>query len=388
MLIAVIGGKLQGAEAVYLARKAGWKTLVIDKNPKALATGLCDRFLEFEFTMEQQVPENCPGVDLIIPAIEDTVVLTGVKKWAETKHIPLAFDLEAYAITSSKLMSDALFRELNLFVPRPWPDCDFPIVVKPDKASGSQGVEVFNDADTFFYRFPKKEALANRVVQEYLEGPSYSIEVIGQPGHYKPLQVTDLSMDNTYDCKRVQAPTQLSPHQIRAFEKMALTIAEKIKLTGIMDVEVILSDEKLKLLEIDARLPSQTPMAVYGSTRVNMVEMLGHLVLNENRLAPEKKDQKKDWDGEGFSIVEHIQVSDSNISFLGEHIMAQYGPLKLKTDFFGCTEALTSEITMKNKWVATMIFCGRSMDEISARRQRCYEQICEHYGLKKMERLN
>ena len=39
MLIAVVGGKLQGVEAVYLAKKAGWKTLVIDKNPDVPAAG-------------------------------------------------------------------------------------------------------------------------------------------------------------------------------------------------------------------------------------------------------------------------------------------------------------------------------------------------------------
>ena len=56
MLIAVIGGKLQGVEAVYLAQKAGWEILVIDKNPDAPATGLCDKFLKFEFSLEHLMP--------------------------------------------------------------------------------------------------------------------------------------------------------------------------------------------------------------------------------------------------------------------------------------------------------------------------------------------
>ncbi len=46
MLIAIIGGKLQGLEALYLARKAGYKTLLIDKNPDATATRLCNQFLK------------------------------------------------------------------------------------------------------------------------------------------------------------------------------------------------------------------------------------------------------------------------------------------------------------------------------------------------------
>ena len=52
MRVAVVGGKLQGVEVVYLAKKAGWQTLLIDKNPDVPATGLCDQFLQFEFTGE------------------------------------------------------------------------------------------------------------------------------------------------------------------------------------------------------------------------------------------------------------------------------------------------------------------------------------------------
>ena len=40
MLDAVIGGKLQGIEAVYLSKKAGWKTLLIDKAANVPAVGL------------------------------------------------------------------------------------------------------------------------------------------------------------------------------------------------------------------------------------------------------------------------------------------------------------------------------------------------------------
>ena len=34
MLAAVVGGNLQGTEAVYLSKKAGWEVLLIDKKPE------------------------------------------------------------------------------------------------------------------------------------------------------------------------------------------------------------------------------------------------------------------------------------------------------------------------------------------------------------------
>ncbi len=370
MLIAVIGGKLQGVEAVYLAQKAGWKTLVIDRNPDAPATGLCDRFLEFEFSLEHPVPQDCPAVDLILPAVEDIDVLTAIKIWAEMKNIPLGFDLDAYRISSSKLKSNALFRKMNLPAPGPWPDCRFPVVVKPDQASGSRGVEVFNDAKALFSRFSNRQDLDNMVIQQYLEGPSYSIEIVGSPGKYQALQVTDLIMDKAYDCKRVIAPTQLLFHQIARFEEMALAIAEEIRLNGIMDVEVVLNNNDFKLLEIDARLPSQTPITVYGSTGINMVQMLGNLFLNKNSVDSEQKCER-------VAAVEHIRVSGADLEVCGEHIMTLDGPLTVQTDFFGANEAITSYAPGKKQWVATLIFTGSTHEDVTAKRQNCYEQIEE-----------
>ena len=61
---------------------------------------------------------------------------------------------------------------------------------------------------------------------------------------------------------------------MQQFQDLGLRIAAKLTMTGIMDVEVINDQGILKVLEIDARLPSQTPTAVYKSTGTNMLELL------------------------------------------------------------------------------------------------------------------
>lgn len=368
MLIAVVGGKLQGVEALYLGRKAGYKTLLIDKNPDAIATGLCDQFLRFRFSFDQPIPGNCPQIDLILPAIEDNEVLSALKIWAETANIPLAFDLNAYRLSSSKLISDKLFRRLKLPTPRPWPDCNFPVVVKPDQDSGSRGVQVFHDQASLNSYTSGNEIDSHIVIQEFLEGPSYSIEVLGTPGNYQPFQVTELYMDSGYDCKRVTAPTPLKPIQVCAFEDMACSIAEEIELKGIMDVEVVLHNDKLKLLEIDARLPSQTPMAVYWSTGINMVRMLCELFFTKRTHDPHENKKC-------YVSVEHIRVRGNTLEVCGEHIMSSDTTLTLQSGFFGADEALTSYQPEKRNWVATMIFAGDSRNEITAKRKGCYKEI-------------
>jgi len=50
MLVAVVGGNLQGVEATYLARKAGWEVILIDKNSNAPASGMCNYFVKGDVT--------------------------------------------------------------------------------------------------------------------------------------------------------------------------------------------------------------------------------------------------------------------------------------------------------------------------------------------------
>lgn len=368
MRIAVIGGKLQGLEALYLAKKAGFTTVLIDKNPDAIAAGLCDNFVHFRFSLAQPIPLEYPTVDIILPAIEDIEVLECLKIWSDTAGIPLAFGQEAYSISQSKLRSDQLFHQLHLPAPRYWPDCEFPVVVKPDGESGSRGVEVFHDSDSLKRYLAANGDKHTLVIQEYLSGPSFSIEVIGTPGHYRSLQVTELHMDEAHDCKRVTAPANLSRRQKENFAEMALTLAQATELQGIMDLEVILHDTTLYLLEIDARLPSQTPMAVFWSTGINMVELLAVEFSGQEspRYAPL---------AERHVSIEHILVHGGSLAVLGEHIMSTDGAPSVQHNFFGATEALTTYSPGKSTWVATLIFVGDSVREIEVSRNRCHTAI-------------
>jgi len=371
--VAIIGGNLQGIEAVYLAKKAGWQVLLIDKDPHAAASLMCDRFMPLAITTKRDLDKIPKQVDLIIPAIENNSVLGILKEWSSETRIPLAFDMEAYAISSSKKKSNQVFKEINISAPKSWPECGFPIVVKPDGESGSRGVKIIHDEKELAANYSTKDALSQMVAQEYLEGPSYSIEVIGFPGNYVPFQITELHMDSDYDCKRVLAPSGLDSTLVNEFEQTAIRIAEHIQLKGLMDVEVILHDGQLKVLEIDARLPSQTPTAVFQSTGINMVELLGELFLtgkmNINSISRPQA-----------TIYEHIKVIKNHIEVMGEHIMSGVGSLKLFQGLFGADEVITNFRPRLNEWVATLILKGKSMEEVLGKKQQTYENIRDKAG--------
>ena len=373
MLVAVVGGNLQGVEAAYLAKKAGWEVTVIDRKAVVPAAGLGDRFSRVNIATEKDLERTLKGFDLVIPALENDDALACMERWSQNSEIPFAFDPLAYSISSSKLKSDQLFARIEVPTPLPWPECDFPVLAKPSRGSGSQRVSIFHNSEDLHAH--QIESAEEWVIQEFVPGPSYSIEVIGRPGKYFPLQITDLQMDETYDCKRVLAPTELTPALISEFERISLSIAEAMVLKGLMDVEVILHDHALKVLEVDARLPSQTPTAVFWSTGINILEMLADLFLTKGNL------NKGDLNSPIGVVYEHIRVTANSLEVAGEHVMSGTDALHIQKNFFGADEAITNFAARREEWVATLIISEKSREMAWEKRDRVISDIRQHFNL-------
>ncbi len=375
MQVVVVGGRLQGLEAVYLAKKAGWQVKLVDKCKSIPALNLADNFYCLDAENQDKLTHVLKGADLIIPALENRRVLQSLVVCADKMGIPCAFDLSAYDISSSKKTSDLLFAELGVPAPQQYPGCLYPLIAKPSGSSGSEGVVHLKDEDELeVFKKSINQETSSWVIQEYISGPSYSIEVIGCRGSYLPLQVTDLEMDGSYDCKRVTAPSVLTESQREHFAEIAVRIARSINLNGIMDVEVILNNNHLYVLEIDARLPSQTPTAVYHSSGINLLELTGLSFTGKN--LPEKIEIKD----ERFAIFEHLLVNRERVEVCGEHIVSTAGPLTHCEGFYGADEALTNYSNGKENWMATLIITGETRREAYQKRSGVIENICRESG--------
>ncbi|AGL03213.1 3-methylornithine--L-lysine ligase PylC [Desulfoscipio gibsoniae] len=378
MKIAVVGGKLQGIEATYLAHKAGWEVIVLDKNRNSPASELCDQFLSVDILHNSDVLSDiCQKVDLVIPAIEDQTVLSLLNQITLRTGCPVAFNSEAYEISSSKKKSDELFAKYHIPFPTYWPNCELPVIIKPSSLSGSQGVKKVYDPFEFEHLLTQKDYNESWIIQEFLEGPSYSLEVMAFNGIPVTFQVTDLAMDAGYDCKRVSAPTVLDDTLEKNFRKMASRLARLLNLKGIMDVEVIEHHGVLKVLEIDARLPSQTPTVVYKSTGINMLESLYDVWVKQQTPIVNVVDPGNEY----AVIYEHVWVRDDRIETIGEHIMGGSGPLYLTEDFFGADEALTNYSVGIRQWVATLIITGNTRWEAWQKRCDVIANIMKHCQL-------
>ena len=162
---------------------------------------------------------------------------------------------------------------------------------------------------------------------------------------------------------------------------MAGTLASELGLTGIMDVEVIHHNGQLKILEIDSRLPSQTPTAVERSTGINMLKLLGDVFMG-SRL-PDVSIPAT----ERGVVYEHICVREKRLEVLGEHIIAEAGPLYLVDGFFGADAAITDFRTVALPWVATLIVSEATREKAWDKRCRIIESILETCKLTHYEDL-
>ena len=210
MRLAIVGGKLQGIEAAYLAAKAGYETVLVDRREAPPAAGLADRHVVMDVTADEARSRAVLGAcDAVLPACEDDATLAWLVEHLPRWDVPLLFDLDSYAVTSSKLASNELFARLD--VPRPRPvarGCGFPVVVKPSAASGSEGVRLVRDEHgtrrgaRASSRRPATRS-SSRSTWPALRSRSRCSAGTDTPCRCRR---PGLEFDEGYDCKRVVAP--------------------------------------------------------------------------------------------------------------------------------------------------------------------------------------
>jgi pyrrolysine biosynthesis protein PylC len=381
MRLAVVGGKLQGTEAAYLGLKAGMDVALVDRRPGVPASGLAAETHVFDITEEEERTRRLlVSCDAVLPACEDDDTLVWLDERARAWGVPLLFDLPAYHVSSSKLRSNRLFDELQVARPAPWPACGFPVIVKPSGASGSEGVRLVQDEEELVAARADLEARGHQaIIEEFAPGPSLSLEVIAWRGAVLPLLGTELEFDRYYDCKRVLAPVGIAGAQtlLARLYDIGERLAGGLGLNGLMDIEVMVHGGELKVLEIDARLPSQTPTAVYHAFDVNMVELLARTVLSGALPAIDRTPRRG-------CCYQHVRVSGGAVEVLGEHMMGAARPLRLVPGLYGADEVITDRPEAPapeavEEWVATLITRAPTAELARAKATAAVRRLAEEH---------
>ncbi|MDR0768214.1 MAG: 3-methylornithine--L-lysine ligase PylC [Methanosarcinales archaeon] len=309
--ICLIGGKLQGVEAAYLAKKAGLIVVLIDRNPSALAQSLCDEFHCFDITKDKsRFISISESSDFMIPVNENEETIAFLKSVSNEIKCPLLFDFDAYEISCDKTKSKNYFKTVGVPTPADKPD-EPPYFVKPPSESGSVGARIIHSNDEL------KSVPPNYLIEEYLTGPVISLEVVGDGKDYTVVKETLIHIDDVWDCCMV---TPLPSNEI--YRKITFDLAKGLRLKGIMDVEAISSQKGWKVLEIDARFPSQTPTCVYFSSGVNLLLLLIEAFSNpefKEKGLPNSTNKKYE---NAYCIFEHFRKEDGKLISGGEHLIS------------------------------------------------------------------
>ncbi|AKB76470.1 Pyrrolysine synthetase [Methanosarcina lacustris Z-7289] len=347
--ICLVGGKLQGFEAAYLSKKAGMKVVVIDKNPQALIKNYADEFHCFNVINEpEKLLEISKSVDAVLPVNENLECIEFLSSIKEKFSCPVLFDFEAYWISRDKKKSKEYFASIGVPTPQEKPS-EPPYFVKPPCESSSVGARIIYDEEEL------GELEPGMLIEEYVEGEVVSLEVIGDGTHFAVVKETLIHIEETYDCHMV---TPLPPDP--SFREISYSLAANLSLKGIMDVEAISSSRGLKVIEIDARFPSQTPTVVYYSSGINLIELLF-------RAFTEGVEEIKTLPEDRYCIYEHLMLAENgSLVPVGEQV------LSLGNDYGKYYEEPGIEIFLckGDNPVFTLVFWGKDREEAEIKKDK------------------
>jgi pyrrolysine biosynthesis protein PylC len=354
-----VGGKLQGFEAAYLSKKAGMKVLLVDKNPQALIHNYVDEFHCFDVTREpERLFELSKRVDALLPVNENLACIEFLSSLKEKFSCPILFDFEAYRISRDKRKSKEYFVSIGVPTPQDNP-LEPPYFVKPPCESSSVGARIIYDEKELTDLEP------GMLLEEYVEGDVVSLEVVGDGKNFAVIKETLVHIDKNYDCHMV-TPLPFDP----SFRELSYSLAARLSLKGIMDIEAISGPKGLKIIEIDARFPSQTPTVVYHSSGINLIELLLRAFIEgvkSFKVTSSGVEGSKAFPENRYCIYEHLLLGENGtLTPVGEQALArgrEYGSYYEE-------DGIEILLCKGEKPIFTLVLWGRNREEAEVRKRK------------------
>lgn len=199
MTVLILGAGVMQEPAIRIAKDFGWTVVVADGNPHASAIALADRFINVDLKDREGLAAAACGIRAELGL--DGVFTAGTDFSASVAYIAAELGLpgipfETAVRASDKLAMRAAFEAAAVPSPRfaavrsvddarsAAERLGFPLVVKPADNMGARGcrlvrtfdelAEALSDALTF-------SRSGRAIVEEYIEGPEFSIDAIVAP---------------------------------------------------------------------------------------------------------------------------------------------------------------------------------------------------------------
>ena len=299
--IMIVGASVLQLPAILKAKEMGLQVAVVDFNPEAIGIPHADKYYNAS-TMDE---------DAVLAAAEDynpdgimtlatDMPMRGVAKASDKLHLQ-SISYETAVKATDKYDMIRAFKAYD--VPSPWffvvdskdelmaheAEASFPCIIKPTDNAGSHGVaKVFSFQELLDnYEYAHSCSRHGKVIiEEYLDGPEVSVEVMVVDGNVNVLQITDkittdaphfVEMGHTQP-SRLPEPVQDSIRRVTIAACKAIGIDK-----GPAHVEMKVTKRGPVMVELGARMGGDniTTHLVPLSTGIDMVGATIKVALGE-----------------------------------------------------------------------------------------------------------
>jgi hypothetical protein len=280
-------------EAFIAAKELGLKILYLSKSKTNLdsVANFADKLLLIsdysETTLAHTITATIPKSQTHgIWTLKDQLIPLTTKVNATIfHHAKSEKQIETAFVTKNKfLLRETLkdtnynpkYKSINAYTAKTNPFGNETVVIKPPLGHSSIGVEVVKsneeflsalqraqstlaplNADTQMQQFEEFDPNASLLIEQFIEGPEYSVEIFASNGQYTCLGICSKSEMKPPYFEEISylLPAELSKEHAESLRTAAFDIAHRIRLhTGMAHMEFRLSYDGPKILDIGLRL--------------------------------------------------------------------------------------------------------------------------------------
>lgn len=284
----VLGASLAQIPFIKSAKKMGCFVGIVDYNPSAPAVEFADEYYECSLLDVDGVLKSAKEfrADGITCGTSDVGVLTAAYVCKDL-HLP-GLSIETATKVKDKGAMIQAFRDCDVAHPyyqvvdslNETIQINYPIITKPVDNSASRGIYIAHNETELKYALQNSFSCSKSgrvIVEEYLDGPEVSVEILVQDGEPYVLQVTDkiTSGEPHFIEMGHSQPSQLPPLDVDAIKKLAYNAAKAVGIkNGCGHAEIKLTSKGPKMVEIAGRLGGDfiTTVLLPISTGINISE--------------------------------------------------------------------------------------------------------------------
>ncbi|MCR4949587.1 MAG: ATP-grasp domain-containing protein [Treponema sp.] len=159
-----------------------------------------------------------------------------------------------------------------------------PVIIKDTTGLSSYGMTVAHTYGEVAGYLNSKRNNSDRLIEEFITGRQFGLEIYGVPGNYTVLPPFEFSV-NQYGITSPKQSVKYGPCELsEALHEMMLKLAEELKLCGAAQVDLILDDEgKWHIIEVNPRLSGMT-YTYATACGLSVFEMMYRACVEKNAL--------------------------------------------------------------------------------------------------------